>query len=260
MPFYFLSILVTNSIEVGFHAFWLNSLDISYNSLHSIYHFFSESDIEVFRRTISITLYATPGKSRSSKSSKTTPCSRNRRKLSNEWNDNGATCGRPHRSAPSSTSSSYFIQRAVSFHSSILPCSSSNWTNISCGLWSNCFFGDCSSVGCVFNNFSLACEWMRCRRSARGSSERCDIKSSMWDSCVAKARGKREQKQSKWFVCTDSSIACTIRACLLFLFPNSCSWTNHSKGEVQIQIFISFADDNILMRVLGCEKWISHFH
>lgn len=67
------------------------------------------------------------------------PVSRQRLKLSSEWKLSEATCGRPQRSAPSSTCSSYLIQRAVSFHSrsSPSPHSSSSCTNTSCGVWSN---------------------------------------------------------------------------------------------------------------------------
>ena len=71
----------------------------------------------------------------------TLPVSKQRRRLSREWKLSEATWGRPHLSAPSSTSSSYLIQRAVSFHSFSSPstCNSSSCTNTSCGLWSNIF-------------------------------------------------------------------------------------------------------------------------
>ena len=44
------------------------------------------------------------------------PCSRHRRSSSRLWNDSEDTCGLPHRSAPSSISSSNLIQRAFSCH------------------------------------------------------------------------------------------------------------------------------------------------
>lgn len=59
------------------------------------------------------------------------PDSRDRLTFNSEWKLSDATCGRPHRSVPSCTSSSYLIHRAVSFHSrsSPVPFSSSSWTN-----------------------------------------------------------------------------------------------------------------------------------
>lgn len=71
-----------------------------------------------------------PGRSFSSKSSSTTPCSKHLLRFSSEWKLSGATCGRPQRPA-ASTSCSYLIHRAVCVHaaSSSSPRSSSSWTN-----------------------------------------------------------------------------------------------------------------------------------
>lgn len=61
---------------------------------------------------------------------KNSPDSKDLLTFNNEWKLKEATCGRPHLSVPSCTSSSYFIHRAVSFHSrsSPVPFNSSSWT------------------------------------------------------------------------------------------------------------------------------------
>lgn len=149
-------------------------------------------------RTCSTTRYATPGRSFSLRSNRTTPVSRQRLRLSNEWKDSEATCGLPQRSEPSSTSSSYLIQRAVSFHShsSPLPTNSSNCTNTSWGLWSMRFFSPLTPLtpptplpfaepanpvdwGTDSLRPDCAIGWILWRRMPRGSSDRWDVNSSM---------------------------------------------------------------------------------
>lgn len=167
--------------------------------------------------TCPTTLYATPGKSFSSKSSKQTPVSKQRLKLSNEWNDNDATCGRPHRSEPSSTSSSYLIQRAVSFHSrsSPTPINSSSCTNTSCGLWSKFFLGDIVVMS-RREIFSLTCGNTLWRRIPRGSSDRCDVNSLMSASYV--------QSNLIWFLKNSQRQKKNMK--ILTSSPASSGWTD----------------------------------
>jgi len=131
-------------------------------------------------------LYANPGRVFSSRSSSTIPVSKQRRRFSNEWKLKEATWGLPHRSAPSSTSSSYLIHLAVSrhSHSSPLPCSSSSWTNNSCGEWSYIFLKVSWGMPPSFRRPICTVEWAAlCRRIPRGSSLRWDSRSSMSSSC-----------------------------------------------------------------------------
>lgn len=108
------------------------------------------------------TLSATCSNECASMSKITDPFRIKLRSSNSEWSDNVATCGLDHLLPPSSTSSSNFIHRAVSFHSSSSPsltsssisenngCDSSvassmsspriNWTLWAGGVTENCWY------------------------------------------------------------------------------------------------------------------------
>lgn len=147
-----------------------------------------------FQHTCSTTRYATPGRSFSSRSMSTTPVSKQRLRLSKEWNDKEATWGRPHLSAPSSTSSSYLIQRAVSFHSrsSPAPCNSSSWTKTSWGLRSIAVRLWAPIMFWIYCSPSFLGPLVLGRRIPRGSSDRCEFKSSKSASSNVESSGWME--------------------------------------------------------------------
>lgn len=85
----------------------------------------------------SVTRSATVSRLLASMSSMTVPVNSRFRSSNKEWSDNVATCGLLQRSPPSSTSSSNFTQRAVSFHSISSPSrtNSSISENSGCDSW-----------------------------------------------------------------------------------------------------------------------------